>query len=232
MIRIRPAETRGHFNFGWLDTHHTFSFGDYYDPAHMGFRSLRVINEDWVQAQGGFGMHGHRDMEILTWVLSGTLEHQDSLGNRGLIQPGEAQRMSAGTGIRHSEMNPSAQESVHLLQIWLLPSQLGITPGYAQIRFEEAQLRNRFQPIASPDGRDGSVPWNQPSVVHAARLDAGTRVDFQLDPVRFAWVQVAVGDIHLNTLPLSAGDGASMGPGGRLHIEARSPAELLLFDLE
>jgi len=232
MIRIRPSEERGHFDFGWLDTHHTFSFGDYYDPAQMGFRSLRVINEDWIQAGQGFGMHGHRDMEILTWVLSGALEHKDSLGNTGIIRPGDAQRMSAGTGIRHSEYNASKTDSVHLLQIWLLPSERDLMPSYAQNSFPSEALLNRLQPIASPDGREGSVRWNQEAMVHAARLEPGAQLEIPLTMGRHYWVQIARGDIHLEQLPMSAGDGAALSSESNVRIEARTPSEFLLFDME
>ena len=176
MITLRPAESRGRFDFGWLDTRHTFSFGDYFDPEQTQFRSLRVLNEDRVQPGEGFGTHGHRDMEILTWVLSGALEHRDSLGTHGVIRPGEAQVMSAGTGIRHSEFNSSTLEPVHFLQIWILPERQGLTPRYDQLAFGEADLRNHLRLIASPDGAEGSVKLFQDVKVSVARLEAGREV--------------------------------------------------------
>lgn len=176
MISIRRAAERGHFNFGWLDTYHTFSFGEYYDPRHMGFRSLRVINEDFVAAGAGFPTHGHRDMEIVTYVLEGGLSHRDSMGNGSTIRPGDVQRMSAGTGVRHSEFNHSEDERVHLLQIWILPSEEGAAPGYEEKKFEDDEKRNRLRVVASPDGRDGSVTIRQDASIHVALLEDNAAV--------------------------------------------------------
>ncbi len=230
MISIRRAAERGHFNHGWLDTWHTFSFADYYDPAHMGFSVLRVINEDFVAPGEGFPTHGHRDMEIITWILEGALEHKDSLGSGSVIRPGDAQRMSAGTGIRHSEFNPSRDEQVHLLQIWLLPNKQGVAPGYEQTRFDDAALTGRLRLIASPDGREGSVTIHQDARVYAARLN-GIEVTHALAPKRRAWVQVARGDVTLNGQPLAAGDGVAVENETALRFKTDKPAELLLFDL-
>lgn len=231
MITLRPAGSRGHFDFGWLDTHHTFSFGDYIDPEHTEFRALRVLNEDRVQAGKGFGTHGHRDMEILTWVLSGALEHRDSLGTDGVIRPGEAQVMSAGTGIRHSEFNASATESVHFLQIWLVPEQQGLPPRYDQVAFPEAELRNALRLIASPDGEKGSVHLFQDVKVYAARLDAGHQVQAAIEAGRFGFLQVVAGTITLNGMDLQAGDGVRLEGEPVLSMSATAPAELLFFDL-
>ena len=231
MITLRPAGSRGHFDFGWLDTHHTFSFGDYIDPEHTEFRALRVLNEDRVQAGKGFGTHGHRDMEILTWVLSGALEHRDSLGTHGVIRPGEAQVMSAGTGIRHSEFNASATESVHFLQIWLVPEQQGLPPRYDQVAFPEAELRNTLRLIASPDGEKGSVHLFQDVKVYAAHLDAEHQLQATMAPGRFGFLQMAAGAITLNGMDLQAGDGVRLEGEPVLSMSATAPAELLFFDL-
>ena len=231
MITKRPAAARGHFDFGWLDTCHTFSFGDYHDPAHLQFRALRVLNEDRVQAGQGFGTHGHRDMEILTWVLAGALEHQDSLGTRGVIRPGEAQVMSAGTGIRHSEFNASDEEPVHFLQIWLLPERAGLTPRYEQVAFAEADFQNRLRLIASPDGAEGSVKVFQDVRVQVARLEAGREVEAQLALTRFGFLQVARGRVLLNGQTLQAGDSARIEGEPHLTLHAETPSEVLLFDL-
>ena len=231
MITKRPAAARGHFDFGWLDTCHTFSFGDYHDPAHLQFRALRVLNEDRVQAGQGFGTHGHRDMEILTWVLAGALEHQDSLGTQGVIRPGEAQVMSAGTGIRHSEFNASDEEPVHFLQIWLLPERAGLTPRYEQVAFAEADFQNRLRLIASPDGAEGSVKVFQDVRVQVARLEAGREVEAQLALTRFGFLQVARGRVLLNGQTLQAGDSARIEGEPHLTLHAETPSEVLLFDL-
>lgn len=231
MITLRPSDTRGHFDFGWLDTRHTFSFGDYLDPEHPQFRTLRVLNEDRVQPGQGFGTHGHRDMEILTWVLSGVLEHRDSLGTHGLIRPGEAQVMSAGTGITHSEFNGSATEPVHFLQIWFLPGQRGLPPRYDQTRFTDEALANRLCLIASPDGAEGSVRIFQDARVHAARLEPGVSVETELAPGRAAYLQVAVGAVVVNGEILQAGDGARMEDERQLKLQATTAAEVLLFDV-
>lgn len=231
MITLRPAGARGHMDFGWLDTHHTFSFGDYFDPAHEHFRSLRVLNEDRVQPGKGFGTHGHRDMEILTWVLSGALEHRDSLGTHGVIRPGEAQVMSAGTGIRHSEFNASASEPVHFLQIWILPEQGGLSPRYDQVTFQDAEMRNNLRLIASPQGLDGSVKIFQNLNVFAARLEVGHHVTATIASGRAGFLQVAKGAVSVNEVGMVAGDGARLEGESAVSITAHSPAEILFFDL-
>ena len=205
MIRVRSADERGQTALDWLDSRHSFSFNDYYDPAHMGFRTLRVINDDKVAPAAGFGRHPHRDMEILTYVIRGALEHRDSLGSGEVLRPGEVQRMTAGTGIAHSEFNPSPTEPVHLLQIWLLPERRGLTPGYEQKPFPEAERRGRWRLVASRDGRDGSVTIHQDADVYATLLEPGESVRHELRPGRHAWVQVARGSAALNGRPLGAG---------------------------
>jgi redox-sensitive bicupin YhaK (pirin superfamily) len=231
MITLRPSDARGHADFGWLDTRHTFSFGDYFEPDHEQFRALRVLNEDRVQPGKGFGTHGHRDMEILTWVLSGALEHRDSLGTHGVIRPGEAQVMSAGTGIRHSEFNASANEPVHFLQIWLLPERQGLTPRYDQVAFADAAMRNRWCLIASPEGTEGSVRIFQDVKVLVTRLEAGRALQADLLPGRAGFLQVARGSVTLNGLAMHAGDGARIEGEPSLSLTAGSPSEILLFDL-
>jgi redox-sensitive bicupin YhaK (pirin superfamily) len=231
MISVRKAAARGHFNFGWLDTYHTFSFDQYYDPRFMSFRSLRVINEDRVQPGHGFPTHGHRDMEIITYVLEGGLQHKDSMGNGSVIRPGDVQRMSAGTGVRHSEANPSTTDPVHLLQIWLTPARPGGTPGYEQKNFADEEKRGRLRLIASSDGRDGSVTVQQDAQLYAALLEPGQEAVYALPADRHAWVQVARGAIELNGHELAQGDGAAMSGEERLTFAAREPAEVLLFDL-
>ncbi len=231
MIRIRRSSERGHFNHGWLDTYHSFSFSRYYDPRHMGFRSLRVINEDWIGAGRGFGTHPHEDMEIVTYVLEGELAHRDSLGTGSTIRPGELQRMTAGTGIEHSEYNPSPTEPVHLYQIWLLPERSGLQPSYEQKAFPAEERRNRFQLVASPDGSDGSLSIRQDARLYLASLEAGAELDHAIEPDRHAWLQVLRGDATLNGLAVSAGDGAEVSAESRLSIRSDAPAEVLLFDL-
>lgn len=231
MILLRPARSRGHAHHGWLDTWHSFSFADYYDPQEMGWGSLRVLNEDRVAPGAGFPMHGHRDMEILTWILEGALEHQDSLGNGSVITPGEVQRMSAGTGIRHSERNPSPDAPVHLLQIWFTPARAGLAPGYEQKRLDPAALESRLCLIASPQGRSGSVTLHQDAEVYAARLNAGASVRHGLGAGRLAYLQVARGVLDLNGTALCAGDGAKIRDEAELRITAGDRAELLLFDM-
>jgi quercetin 2,3-dioxygenase len=231
MISIRKAEERGHFDFGWLNTYHTFSFGDYYDPRNMGFRSLRVINEDFVHAGRGFPTHGHRDMEIITYVLEGGLAHKDSMGNGSIIRPGDVQRMSAGTGVRHSEANPSQDESVHLLQIWILPNELNVEPSYAEKKFEDEEKRGRLRLVASPDGSDGSVSMHQDARLYASLLDSEEQVAYELERDRHAWVQVARGAIEINGQPLKQGDGAAISEERELKIVGKEPSEILLFDL-
>lgn len=231
MITLRPAASRGHADFGWLDTHHTFSFGDYFEPDHERFRALRVLNEDRVAPGKGFGTHGHRDMEILTWVLSGALEHRDSLGTHGIIRPGEAQVMSAGTGIRHSEFNASATESVHFLQIWILPERQGLAPRYDQVAFADGDFRNRLRLIASPDGAQGSVKLFQDVRVSIARLDPGREVGLELLPGRAGFLQVSLGSLLVNGVAMHAGDGARIEGEPSLRVTAGDPSEFLFFDL-
>ena len=230
MIYVRTSEARGHAHHGWLDSHHTFSFADYYDPDFMGFRSLRVINEDTVAPGRGFGKHPHRDMEILTYVVSGAVEHRDSMGTQAVIRPGEVQRMSAGTGVLHSEMNP-LDEPLHLLQIWLLPERQGLSPGYEQKRFEPEERRGRFRVVASHDGRDGSLTVHQDVVLSATELGEGEAVDYTLAPGRHAWLQLIQGEATLNGVALKAGDGAAVSEETALAFVAKAPTEALLFDL-
>ncbi len=231
MISVRKAAARGHFDFGWLDTYHTFSFGDYYDPRFMGFRSLRVINEDRVQPGHGFPTHGHRDMEIITYVLRGGLAHKDSMGNGSVIYPGEVQRMSAGTGVRHSEHNHAPDEIVHLLQIWIMPDKTGSAPGYEQKFFADEEKRGRLRLIASADGRADSVTIQQDADIYAAMLEPDEEVRHELSPGRHAWLQVARGAIELNGESLAQGDGAAVSDEQKVTIKAGQPAEILLFDL-
>jgi redox-sensitive bicupin YhaK (pirin superfamily) len=231
MITIRKSEERGHFDFGWLDTFHTFSFDQYFDPAHTHFRSLRVINEDRVQPSRGFPTHSHRDMEIITYILSGTLEHRDSMGNGSLIRPGDVQRMTAGSGVSHSEFNPSNSESVHLLQIWIHPERRNLSPGYEQKTFSEDERQGRFRLIVSPDGIDGAVKINQNASVYAGILNADQRIEYTLANGRYAWLQVARGTVKLNETELKQGDGAAATAENSLSIIAHDQAELLLFDL-
>jgi redox-sensitive bicupin YhaK (pirin superfamily) len=231
MITIRKREERGHFDFGWLDTRHSFSFGDYRDPAHDRFRALRVLNEDRVQPGQGFGTHGHKDMEILTWVLSGTLAHEDSSGNVGTLEPGDAQRMTAGSGIRHSEFNGSQSEVVHFLQIWILPETSGLAPDYRQTRFPAAERHNRLRLIASRGRQDGSLAWNQDVALHATLLDPGAAVELPLAPGRAGWVQVASGSVEVQGVLLQAGDAAALEQEPMVRIHAITAAELLVFDL-
>jgi redox-sensitive bicupin YhaK (pirin superfamily) len=231
MIQVRRAADRGHVQHGWLDTFHTFSFDTYYDPAHMQFRALRVINEDRVAPGAGFPTHPHRDMEIITYVLEGALEHQDSLGNGSVIRPGDGQRMSAGTGIRHSEANASKTEPVHLLQIWILPEKKGLDPGYEQKSFAPEEKRGRLRLIAARDGRDGAVTVHQDVSLYASVLAPGEQVEHRLAPGRHAWLQVARGAVSLNSNSLAQGDGAAVSEEEKLTIRAEKDAELLLFDL-
>ncbi len=231
MITLRKSAERGGFDFGWLDTKHTFSFGDYHDPRHMGFRTLRVINDDRVQPGEGFPTHGHRDMEIITYVLEGALEHKDSLGTGSVIRPGEVQRMSAGTGIMHSEFNASDKDLLHLLQIWILPERRGLTPGYEQKAFSRDERTNRLRVVASRDGREGSVTVHQDVTLHATLLDPGARVTHPLAAGRHAWVHVARGSVRLGDQVLSAGDGAAVSDAREVSLESVEPSEVLLFDL-
>jgi redox-sensitive bicupin YhaK (pirin superfamily) len=230
MISRRPAGERGKANFGWLDSRHTFSFGHYHDDAHMGFGPLRVINEDRVTPGAGFDTHGHRDMEILSYVLEGELAHKDSIGTGSVIRPGEVQRMSAGTGIQHSEFNPSPKSPVHFLQIWILPERDGLKPGYQQNAFPLDE-KGRLHLVASGDGRDGSLTINQDVDLYAGRLTAGDGVGARLRNGRLGWLQVARGGVTLNGVALATGDGAAIEKEADLAIRAESDAEILLFDM-
>jgi quercetin 2,3-dioxygenase len=232
MITVRPASDRGAANFGWLDSRHTFSFGNYYDPCHRGFASLRVINDDTVIPGAGFGPHGHRDMEIVTYVLDGALEHQDSLGTGSVIRPGDVQRMTAGTSIRHSEFNASAIDPVHFLQIWIVPEAEGLEPSYEQISLAPADRQGQLRLVGSRDGRDGSVTIHQDVSLYATNLAAGEAVTHRLAPGRVAWVQVARGQVDLNGHSLTDGDGAALYDLGEIQISgANVRAEVLLFDM-
>lgn len=229
MMQLRPGNARGASNFGWLDSRHSFSFGDYFDPAHRGFGPLRVINEDRVAAGKGFGTHGHKDMEILSYVLEGALEHKDSMGNGSIIRPGDLQRMSAGTGVRHSEYNASATDGVHFLQIWIVPRTQGMQPGYEQLAFPLAERHNTLRLIASADGRNGSVTIHQDVDLFAGVLDAGKAVTYTAESRRSLWLQVARGSVELDKHRLTAGDGVAMESIGEVAIKATEAAEVLLF---
>ncbi len=231
MITVRPSEQRGHFNHGWLDTYHTFSFADYFDPNHVQFRALRVINEDVVAPGQGFGTHPHRDMEIITYVLDGALQHRDSLGNGSIIRPGDGQRMSAGTGILHSEFNPSPTEPVHLLQIWILPERKGIEPSYEQKAFSPQDKQGKWKVIADGKPADGAVKIHQDVKLSVASLEAGEAITYLLSERRHAWIQIARGSVTLNGTALKQGDGAAVSQESQLTIITNSAAEVLLFDL-
>ncbi len=231
MITLRKAHERGHANHGWLDSHFSFSFAEYHDPQHMGFSSLRVINEDVVQPGKGFGTHGHRDMEIITYILEGALEHKDSMGNGSVIRPGDVQRMSAGRGVQHSEFNPSPSERVHLLQIWILPNVMGIPPGYEEQHFDAASKRGRLRLIAASDGRDGAVKIHQDAAVYAALLDGAERASHAPAPGRKTYVHVARGKVTVNGHALDAGDALKASGESTLVLERGDNAEILLFDL-
>ena len=231
MIRIRRAEDRGHAHHGWLETWHTFSFADYQDPAHIRFQSLRVMNEDIVAPGRGFGTHPHHDMEIVTYVLKGAMQHKDSMGHGEILRPGEFQRMSAGTGITHSEFNPSADAPVHLYQIWLLPERKGISPSYEQKRFAEDERHNRLRLVASRDAAEGSLRIHQDARIYLASIDGGCSVQHNLRPERHAWLQVLQGAVTLNGQSLSTSDGAAVSEEHALEIVATTPAEVMLFDL-
>lgn len=231
MITVRRSEERGHFDHGWLDTRHTFSFGDFFDPGHMGFRQLRVLNEDRVRPGHGFPTHSHRDMEILSYVLAGALEHKDSLGTGSIIRPGELQRMSAGAGVTHSESNPSDSEPLHFLQVWILPERRGLQPSYEQKSFPEEERRGRARLIASPGGLEGSVAIHQDAKVFASLLDTVQEIRHPMASGRHAWLQVARGAVSVNGSDLRAGDGAAISDEGELMIEGKEPSELLVFDL-
>ncbi|MGB8770395.1 MAG: pirin family protein [Candidatus Korobacteraceae bacterium] len=233
MITIRPSEERGHNNHGWLDTHFSFSFADYYDPKHMGFRDLRVINEDWISAGKGFSMHPHRDMEIITYMIEGELNHRDSTGRGAAIKQNDVQRMSAGTGVMHSEVNQS-KKPVHLLQVWILPEAEGLKPSYEDRAFPAEEKRNKLRLIASHDGRDSSTRINQDTSVYASLLDGGQKLDLELQPGRHAWVQLVKGELDVNGTMLAAGDGAAISGETKLQLTSggtNGEAEFLLFDL-
>jgi len=231
MITLRRAAERGRSDLGWLDSRHTFSFADYHDPANMGFGSLRVINDDRVAPGKGFGTHAHRDMEIVSYVLEGAVEHKDSMGNGSVIVPGDVQRMSAGTGVRHSEFNPSASAPVHFLQIWILPEKQGLPPSYEQRRFEADEKRGKLRLVASRDGREGSVTVHQDVRLFAVTLGQGESVPLELDQGRRAWVHVATGSVALGKTEMGEGDGAALEREGPLSLVGRSAAEVLIFDL-
>lgn len=230
MITVRRSAERGHAEHGWLDSHHTFSFADYFDPAHMGFGPLRVINEDRVAPGAGFPLHGHHDMEIVSYVLEGALEHHDSLGNGSVIRPGKVQRMTAGTGVRHSEHNASSTEPVHFLQIWIEPARRGLTPGYEQKRFD--RNKSGLQLLASPDGRDGSVTVHQDAYLYGGLFKQDETLTFHPQPGRGMYVQVARGAVTVNGEPLVAGDGAQVTGEAQLTLRVHAGAEILVFDLQ
>jgi redox-sensitive bicupin YhaK (pirin superfamily) len=231
MIDILKSGERGHVNHGWLDSHFTFSFADYFNPKHVQFRTLRVMNDDRVAGGGGFPKHPHRDMEIVTYVLEGALEHKDSMDNGSVIKPGDVQYMSAGTGVAHSEFNASKTEPVHLYQIWMLPEKQGLRPTYDQKNFSEAEKRGKLRLVASPDGRDGSVKIRQDNELYATVLGAGETVKHELKPARHAYVQVARGSVKLNGTPLETGDGAAISAEKAVELAGVKDAEVLLFDL-
>ena len=231
MIFVREADARGVADFGWLDSRHTFSFGEYHDPRYMGFSDLRVINDDRIAGGGGFPTHPHRDMEIVTYVVEGGVAHKDSLGNGSVIRPGEVQRMSAGTGIRHSEYNASPSDPLRLLQIWILPERAGLVPGYEQKAFDDAVRRNKLALVGSRDGRDASVTIHQDVALHSELLAPGAEVEHVLAAGRRAWLQVARGAVELNGIALKEGDGAAIKDEVKLRIRATAPSDLLLFDL-
>ena len=231
MLQIRKSTERGHANHGWLNTYHTFSFSTYRDPKHMGFRSLRVMNEDWVAPGQGFGTHPHQDMEIVTYVLEGALEHKDSMGNGEVLRPGEFQRMSAGTGITHSEFNPSDTEPVHLYQIWLFPDQKGLQPSYEQKRFPETERHNRLRLVASPTAEDGSLRIHQDARIYLGQLDQGNQILQQFASGRHGGLQVLRGSVSVNGRSLQTSDGAAVSDEAELAIRAAENAEIMLFDL-
>jgi len=231
MNQLRPANERGHARHGWLDSFHSFSFADYHDPSHMGFGPLRVINEDRVQPGQGFGTHGHRDMEIISYVLEGGLAHRDSMGNGSVIRPGDVQRMSAGTGITHSEYNASERDPVHFLQIWIEPDVRGIAPSYEEKRFDDASKRGQWRLIASRDGREGSVRIHQDARVYVTRLEAGETISHELANGRRAYVHVIRGDARVNEQPLSTGDALKVESEREVRVDHAQAADILLFDL-
>jgi redox-sensitive bicupin YhaK (pirin superfamily) len=231
MMQLRPSEARGHANFGWLDSRHSFSFGHYHDPAHMGFGPLRVINEDIVAPAAGFDTHGHADMEIISYVLDGALEHKDSLGTGSVIRPGDVQRMSAGTGVRHSEFNASKADSVHFLQIWVIPERKGLEPSYDQRHYPEEERRNTLKLVASGTPRDGALKIRQDADIHASLLDAGQVLTFSPRSGRRQWLQLASGELMVNGEQLRRGDGLAIAEEREVRIEALDASEFLLFDM-
>ena len=233
MIQVRKSEERGHVNHGWLNTYHTFSFADFYDPRFMGFRTLRVINEDRVAPGRGFGMHGHGDMEILTYVLQGSLAHKDSLGHQEVLGPNEIQRMSAGTGVRHSEFNPSSTEALHLFQIWIEPATIGTKPSYEQIRFDPEEKKNKLKRLAGPEGGNGAARINQDAHMFVAELAKGVEIPHSLGSKRAAWVHVVRGAVAVNGIEVHAGDAAAVSGEKKLALTGvgAEPSEILLFDL-
>lgn len=230
-MEIIKAASRGHADHGWLKSHHTFSFADYYDPKRMGFGPLRVVNEDFVAPGTGFGKHPHRDMEIITYIVAGELEHQDSMGNKAIIRPGEVQRMSAGTGVMHSEYNPSVENSVHLYQIWIKPTEMGVTPGYGQKSFDAELNSKDIVLVASREGRDGSISMNQNSDVYVSRLKAGKELNFAVKENGKVWVQVAKGNATINGESVSAGDAVAVDQKSELKFKASGDSEFIIFDL-
>ena len=231
MKRVRKANDRGHFDHGWLDTYHTFSFGEYFDPAHKSFRSLRVMNDDRVAPGMGFGMHGHRDMEIVTYMLEGALEHKDSLGTGSVIRAGELQRMTAGTGVEHSEFNPSADQWAHLYQIWLFPERKGLKPSYEQLAVGDAQQSGQLRLVASRQGGPGTLTIQQDAGIYLASLKAGDSVRYDVPAGRHAWLQVLRGQVRVDDTPLDTGDGLAVSEESLLNVTAGEPAEIMLFDL-
>ncbi len=231
MITLRKSEDRGHFDHGWLNTYHTFSFASYHDPKHMGFRALRVMNEDRVRPGAGFGTHEHENMEILSYVLEGSLEHRDSMDNGSVLRAGDFQRMTAGAGVRHSEFNPSSKEPLHFYQIWLLPEKEGLEPSYEEWRFDDREEKGKLQLVASRDGRDGSLSVHQDVDIFLSSMNVGERVSHRLKPARHAWLQVIRGEIELHEQHLTAGDGAALSAEPSLRVKGLRPAEVMLFDM-
>lgn len=231
MITLRKASDRGHADHGWLDTHHTFSFAEYYDPDHMGFRVLRVINEDYIEGGAGFPTHGHRDMEIITYVIEGALRHEDTLGNSAVIRPGEVQYMCAGAGIMHSESNPLQDETTHIYQIWILPDRKGRQLRYEQKSFAKEMASGRLTLVVSHDGRQGSIRMNQNAALYIGKLGAGEKLEMSVASGRYGWLQVVKGGLMVNRVEVGAGDGLSIADEPVLNVDARSPGEFLFFDL-
>jgi redox-sensitive bicupin YhaK (pirin superfamily) len=230
-IALRPSEARGHANHGWLDSRHSFSFANYYDPAHMGFRDLRVINDDIVHGGAGFPTHGHRDMEIISYVVRGALTHRDTTGGQGILRRGDVQTMSAGTGLRHSEFNGSATEDVHFLQIWIMPEHADLVPAYQQAHFADEAKRNQLRLLAARDGAEGALPLHQDARIYASLLDRDKTVSHALAAGRGAWIQIVDGSIEVNDQTLAAGDGAAIENAAHIDIKALADAEFLLLDL-